>query len=154
MGERAGERRPISSIRMSRHRPHAGWTAAAWRIRVVAMAEPMDRSLEDDVAQDTGWLDWVVALGPVAGLILLGILTADGSRSASLAATLVLVVIPLSVRRLFPLPVLLVVATGAVLTSVGSPVVWVEVCAVGLASFTVGERALDRTRSGTRRSWP
>ena len=29
----------------------------------------------------------------------------------------------------------------------GSPVVWVEVCAVGLASFTVGERALDRTRS-------
>ncbi len=111
------------------------------------MAEPMDRSLEDDSTQDTGWLDWVVALGPVAGLILLGTLTADGSRSASLAATLVFVVIPLSVRRLFPVPVLLVVSTGAVLTSVGSPVVWVEVCAVGLASFTVGERALDRTRS-------
>jgi signal transduction histidine kinase len=59
----------------------------------------------------------------------------------------VLVVIPLSVRLVFPVPVLLVASTGALLTSVQSPVPWVEICAVGLASFTVGERAGDRTRS-------
>ena len=119
----------------------------ARRIRVEAMAGPVDRSLEDDVAQDRRWLDWIVALGPVAGLILLGILTAEGRRSTNLAATLVLVVIPLAVRRSFPIPVLLLVSTGALTTSLGSPVPWVEVCAVGLASFCVGERALDRTRS-------
>ena len=34
----------------------------ARRIRVEAMAGPVDRSLEDDVAQDRRWLDWIVAL--------------------------------------------------------------------------------------------
>jgi signal transduction histidine kinase len=111
------------------------------------MAEPLDRSLEDDDALDKRWIDWIVALGPVAGLIVLGILTADSPMSRNLLATFVLVVIPLSVRRPFPIPVLLVVSTGALLTSVGSPIPWLEVCAVGLASFSVGERARDRTRS-------
>src|SRR5204863_7025846 len=50
-------------------------------------------------------------------------------------------------RRLCPVPVLWIAATGAVLTSVQSPVPWVEVAAVGLASFTVGEHSGDSTRS-------
>ncbi|HEV8403748.1 MAG TPA: sensor histidine kinase [Candidatus Limnocylindrales bacterium] len=111
------------------------------------MTDHPDRSLFGDAAPGMRWLDWTVALGPVAGLILLAILTAEDPRSVNLSATLLFVVVPLSIRRFFPIPVLLVVATGALLTSVRSPVPWVEVCAVGLASFTVGERAGDRTRS-------
>ena len=111
------------------------------------MSDPTDPPLDHDAALRQRWVDWLVALGPVVGLILLALLTAEGPKPSNMAATLGLVVIPLAVRRLFPIPVLLIAATGAVLTSVQSPVPWVEVAAVGLASFTVGERAGDRTRS-------
>ncbi len=80
-------------------------------------------------------------------LVVLGLFTQDDTRSGSVLATIVLVVLPLVFRRAAPLAVLVIVAAAAVLTAPESPVIAVEICAVGLASFTCGERATDRTRS-------
>jgi len=93
------------------------------------------------------WQEVLQAVGPVAALAILGVVTQDRPRSGGLEATLFLVVLPLLGRRIFPFPVLVAVSLGALLTSAQSPAPWIQVCAVGLASFTFGELAVDRTRS-------
>ena len=108
----------------------------------------IDPAFEHDQAPARPWLEWVYALGPVVALTLLGLLTMDRPSLRGLEPTVVLVVIPLAARRMWPIPMLIVVSAGALLTSTESPAPWIEVCAVGLASFTVGERSADRLRSG------
>jgi signal transduction histidine kinase len=86
----------------------------------------------------------------VAIVALLGVATfvigsADTSRIEWL--TLALVVLPLLGRRAWPLPVLAIVAIGAVVTTAQTRDPWVQIAAVALASFTLGERSVDRTTS-------
>ena len=111
------------------------------------MADTVDRSPAQDLRPSRRLLEWLYALGPVVALTMLALLTADRPRSGGLEATVVLVVLPLAARRIWPLPVLLLVSWTALLTSTHSPSPWIQVIAVGLASFTAGERAGDRTRS-------
>ncbi len=111
------------------------------------MVEPGDRNVMDGRARTDRRRELVYALGPVVALTLLAVVTEDRPEGAGLAPTIAFVVIPLAARRVLPLAVLVVVAFGAVLTSLDSPTPWIQICAVGLASFTTGERAGDRTRS-------
>lgn len=110
------------------------------------MAEPLDRPIDEPVAP-AWWREPAYALVPVVALIVLALFTQDDRRDDNVLATLVLVVLPLAFRRVAPLAVLVIVSAAAVLTAADSPVIWIQVCAVGLASFTTGERAADRTRS-------
>ena len=113
------------------------------------MAEETVRTTPLDVPPpDRRWLEWLQALGPVVVLVAIGLVTQDRPRSGGLEATIVLVVLPLVVRRVFPLAVLVTVAVGSLLTAAGSPAPWIQVCAVGLASYTFGGRAESRTASG------
>ncbi len=114
---------------------------------VERMAEPQDRSIDEPVAPTERWREPAYALAPVVVLIVLGLFTQDDTRNGHVLATIVLVVLPLAFRRAAPLAVLVFVAAAAVLTAPESPVIAVEVCAVGLASFTCGERVANRTRS-------
>jgi signal transduction histidine kinase len=104
-----------------------GWTAAAFRGR------------------SRLGIAWVI--GPVVLLAALAVLTADQDTSKGLPALLALVVLPLVAREAAPLPVLVVIGAGSLLSSGSSDGPWVQVLATALASYTVGERALDRTRS-------
>jgi signal transduction histidine kinase len=83
----------------------------------------------------------------VAVLGLLTVLTGDSSRHRSDELILAIVVLPLLLRRRWPIPVLVVVVLGATLTSRDTATPWVQVASVAIASFTVGERASDRIRS-------
>ncbi len=112
------------------------------------MAEETVRTPIDVPPPDRRWLEWLQALGPVVVLVAIGLVTQDRPRSGGLEATIVLVVLPLVVRRVFPLAVLVTVAVGSLLTAAGSPAPWIQVCAVGLASYTFGGRAESRTGSG------
>jgi len=111
------------------------------------MADPVNRSPAHDVRPSRRLLEWLYALGPVVALSLIALLTADRPRSGAFEATVVFVVLPLAARRMWPLPILLLVSWAALLTSTQSPSQWIQVIAVGVASFTAGERAGDRTRS-------
>jgi signal transduction histidine kinase len=86
-----------------------------------------------------------VAIVAILGVATFVIGSADTSRIEWL--TLALVVLPLLVRRAWPLPVLAIVALGAVATTAATRDPWVQVAAVALASFTFGERSGDRTTS-------
>jgi signal transduction histidine kinase len=111
------------------------------------MAGPSDDSITQGVAPTDRRRELAFGLGPVAALTLLALVTQDASRGGSIEPTIVLVVLPLAFRRVLPLAVLVVVTVGTVLTAAGSPVPWILIGAVGLASFTTGEQASDRTRS-------
>jgi signal transduction histidine kinase len=100
-----------------------------------------------DAAPSRTWPVLLLDIGPVVALALLTVVTEDGKRTAVVAAVIALVVLPLVVRRAWPSAVLVAVAVGSLATSAVSTEPWVQVAAVGLASFTVGERARDRTRS-------
>ncbi len=112
------------------------------------MADRIDPPFEPDEAPSWPWLEWLYALGPVVALTLVGLLTMERERLGGFEPTVVLVVLPLAARRIWPTPTLIVVSAGALLTSAGSDTPWIQVCAVGLASFTVGELSDDRVRSG------
>ena len=114
---------------------------------VEGMAEPLDRPVDEHAAPAARWRESAYALGPVLALSVLALVTQDDTRRGDLMATILLVVMPLALRRVAPLAVLVFVSAGSVLTAPDSPVIWIQVCAVGLASFTTGERAADRTRS-------
>jgi signal transduction histidine kinase len=114
---------------------------------VERMAGPQDRRIDQPLASIARWRELAYALGPVVALTVLALFTRDKSRGGELLATVALVVLPLAFRRAAPLAVLIFVAAAAVATAADSPVLWVQVCAVGLASFTTGERAADRTKS-------
>ena len=88
----------------------------------------------------------ILDIGPVVALAILAVFTEDG-RDGPLWPVLALVVVPLLARRRWPGVVLAGVAVGSLVTSVQSTDPYVQVIAVGLASYTVGERTADRTRS-------
>ena len=67
--------------------------------------------------------------------------------SGAIRAAQLVVILPLLARRRWPFPVLLVVSTASVATSLSIETAAVPVAAVALASFTVGERGGDRVRS-------
>src|SRR5262245_11401591 len=109
---------------------------------------PDDRggALFDDGETATSRRLWPVLVLDVAPVVVLGMLTlaAEGSLDEW---TFPPVVLPLLVRRVWPLAVLVVVAAGAVVSTVQSSEPWIPVAAVALASFTFGDRASDRTTS-------
>jgi signal transduction histidine kinase len=111
------------------------------------MAEPQDRWIDEDVAPSARWRELAHAFGPVIALTIAALFTEDETRGGDLWSTILLVVLPLALRRTVPVAVLVFVSAGAVVTAAESPVIWIQVCAVGLASFTTGERAAERTRS-------
>jgi signal transduction histidine kinase len=92
---------------------------------------------------------WSTAIDVGIVLVLAVATLVIGSRDATntLVGTLLLVVLPLLVRRTWPLAVLVLVALGAVITAPDADEPWVQVAAVALASFTYGERSTDRTWS-------
>jgi signal transduction histidine kinase len=92
---------------------------------------------------------WSTAIDVGIVLVLAVATLVIGSRDATntLVGTLLLVVLPLLVRRTWPLAVLVLVALGAVITAPDADEPWVQVAAVALASFTYGERSADRTWS-------
>jgi signal transduction histidine kinase len=89
-------------------------------------------------------LFWDIA--PVAALVLVGLVTVEPGRERDLPLQY-LVVAPLLLRRVWPIPVLVTVSILAGTTSMGTPTPWVQVGAVGLASYTAGELAEDRFRT-------
>jgi signal transduction histidine kinase len=97
--------------------------------------------------QRARWLPWVLDVGIVIGLAMATLAIGNADEASLVVLTLALVVLPLLVRRHWPLPVLLVVTVGAIATSAAAGEPWVQIAAVALASFTYGERAVDRTRS-------
>jgi signal transduction histidine kinase len=111
------------------------------------MAGPSDDSIAQGVAPTERRRELAFGLVPVVALTLLALVSQDTSRGGSIEPTILLVVMPLAFRRVLPLAVLVAVSVGTVLTAAGSPVPWILIGAVGLASFTTGEQATDRTRS-------
>jgi signal transduction histidine kinase len=92
------------------------------------------------------WLTLTWDIGPVVALVALGLVTTDHPTKADWLGYLVLV-LPLAARRWWPIPALVVVSLGSVLATQELPGPWVPIAAVALASYAVGERAVDRTRS-------
>lgn len=111
------------------------------------MTEPRDPGNAHAPSPSDWRRELLYALGPVVALTLVGLASEDRPRFGGLEGTIPLVIVPLVARRALPLAVFLLVSIGALLTSADSPAPWIQVCAVGLASFTIGERAGDRTRS-------
>jgi signal transduction histidine kinase len=89
----------------------------------------------------------ILDAGPVVALTFAALATGRSENRATLFATLALVVVPLIARRFWPLPVLVVVAFGSVVTAthLGNP--WVQISAVALASLTLGDAWPDRPRA-------
>src|SRR6476659_4109285 len=105
------------------------------------MADTSDRLPAHDGQPNQLLIEWLYALGPVIALILLALLTSEDRRSSEIGPTVVLVVLPLAARRFWPLPIMVIVSFAALLTSTHSPTPWIQVIAVGLASFPPGDRA-------------
>ena len=93
------------------------------------------------------WPPFVSDLAPVAVLLVLFGVLQPGIRESVDPTPTLLIIGPLAVRRLWPFRVLALVAAIAVLTSVDSPMPWIQVAAVALASYATGDGAGDRTRS-------
>ena len=111
------------------------------------MATPTNGSSLDDAPASGRIQTVVLAVAPIV-VLGLGVFAIDDNNGRSGGGlTLLLVVLPLLVRRRWPIPVFFVISAGAVMTSVATGDPWVEVAAVVLASFTVGELATDRIRS-------
>jgi signal transduction histidine kinase len=85
-------------------------------------------------------------VGPVVLLAIVTFTTGEVDRPRGELATL-LVVLPLLARRRWPIPVFLAVAAGSVATATETNTPWVQVTAVMVAAFTVGELAIDRAGS-------
>jgi signal transduction histidine kinase len=84
-------------------------------------------------------------LAPVVALLAFAILMAEGRDRTIPREALIL--LPLIARRYRPTAVLVIVGLLAGATSMASPTPWIQVGAVGLASFTTGELSQDRTRA-------
>jgi len=82
-------------------------------------------------------------VGPLLALVALGILTTPEDAARGPAAQY-LVVVPLLVRRRWPLAILALVSLIAIATTVRTPTPWVHAAAVGLASFTAGDLGRER----------
>jgi signal transduction histidine kinase len=97
-------------------------------------------------AERSRWLTLAWDVGPVIALVALSVMIADPDRGGSLIVP-ILIVLPLAVRRLWPFPVLVLIATLAVASSLQTSTPWIQIAAVALAAFATGETARDRTRS-------
>jgi signal transduction histidine kinase len=111
------------------------------------MATATDGSIPPARTGGNRWLNLLLDVGPVLLLILLALVDDERPRPGRIEADILLVVLPLVVRRRWPMAVLLLVSTGSLVTAAESNAPWVQAGAVALASFTVGERLADRTRS-------
>jgi signal transduction histidine kinase len=100
-------------------------------------ATPAARAIRSTVGLDIGMAGLIVLIG----LVTMG----DGHRS-EVAATLA-VALPLALRRAWPFPVLVFVATMAVATSLDTTTPWIQIICVAVAAFTTGESAGNRTWS-------
>jgi signal transduction histidine kinase len=89
----------------------------------------------------------LVDLAPALALAIVTLAAGRFDRGSLEAATILLVVFPLAARRFWPLPVMFLVAFGAVATATHSESAWIQIAAVALASYSVGERAEDRFQS-------
>jgi signal transduction histidine kinase len=100
--------------------------------------------------QQRAWSGWAGRLawdiGPAIALFVLGVLTND-SRDDREPIAYLLLVLPLTVRRWFPIATLAVIAFLAALMSGDLSGPWVPVGAVALASYATGEANGDRVRS-------
>jgi len=90
---------------------------------------------------------WLIAVVPVVALALLTFLIGPREGRQTEVPTLLLVVLPLLVRSQWPLASLFVVVVGAVGTAASLQTPWVQILAVILAAFEVGQRVPDRTWS-------
>jgi signal transduction histidine kinase len=114
------------------------------------MADPPADATATAAPSGTPWREILLTVGPVAGLIALALFSQEQERVGrfgGLEATILLVVLPLVGRRLWPTEVLVVVSIGALVTSAAAPNPFAQIAAVALASYTLGEQAADRTRS-------
>lgn len=112
---------------------------------------------EADGPRASIWSRLAVAVAPAAalGVLALVFVRADGppfeppfaDAPPGVAIVLLLTVAPLALRPIAPLPVLLMVAIGTIVTKDTDGAQVVHVLAGALASYTVGERASDRVRS-------
>jgi signal transduction histidine kinase len=93
------------------------------------------------------WWSPAAMVDVVAVVVLTALALVAFRDRALLNETLVVVVLPLLARRRWPIPVLAVTALGALLTR--SSVDVVDILAVGLAAYTVGDLEANRTRSAT-----
>ena len=100
-----------------------------------SMPEPAPRSFRE------GLVDAAI----VALIVLVALLTMGSDRRA-VPASLV-VAIPLLFRRRWPFATFAVVATMAVATSLNVESAWIQIVAVALAAFTVGEAVAARAWS-------
>ncbi len=83
---------------------------------------------------------------PVAALVILAGATHFFDRPM-VAAGAAIVILPILLRRVAPTAVLLTEAVATLLTATGASSIWTYVAAMALASYTMGERSTDRTRS-------
>ena len=120
---------------------------AATAATLAPMAGSVDHEISGGVEPTDRRRELVHGLVPVAALVLVALFVQDTDRDGVIGPTILLVLPALAVRRVWPLAVLVVVSLGTVLTAAQSAAPWVLVGAVGLASFTLGERAADRTRA-------
>ncbi len=102
------------------------------------------------MAVRTTWRLLALDVVPVVALAILAVLINDGERGRSPLPTLLLVVLPLLVRRSMPLVVLLVVSAGTLLTAAASPSPVVQILSVALASATLGSAPGPTTGERTR----
>ena len=86
-------------------------------------------------------------LGPVLALGLLTLITRRDPRPGETELTLLFIVLPLLVRRRWPLAVLGLVMIAVVVVDTHSHSPWVPVGAAALAAFSMGELTRDRTTS-------
>ena len=102
--------------------------------------------------RDGRWSAVLLEAGPIVGLIVLAILTADPGRRGDSDASLfnqLVVIAPLVARRRWPFATLVAIAGLAVITSITAPTPWVQILAVSYASFSAGLLSGDRVRSAT-----
>jgi signal transduction histidine kinase len=87
----------------------------------------------------------ILDVAPPIMLAVFIIATERGIHTPATSATLLLVVAPLLIRRRFPVPVLLLVALGVLLTASRGGSIVADIAALSLAAFTVGEHTSSRT---------
>lgn len=87
----------------------------------------------------------VATLIDIGLVIALTVLMAIYFRDRRAAETVIAVVVPLLLRRVAPVPVLIVLSLGVVATVASA--VWVDIACLAVAAFTVGDLVADRSAS-------
>lgn len=102
----------------------------------------------DATSDSTGggivWRSLALDILPVVLLGLLALANDEAERPGTVPIVLAFVVLPLLVRRRWPIAVLVIAGVGTLATTVNGGNPWAQVGSVALASFTVGDRHRDR----------